>query len=258
MEAMILCGGLGTRLREETEYKPKPMVQVGQRPILWHIMRRYSMFGVRRFILCLGYKGEVIRDYFLHYRQNLCDATLRMRDDVLEVHSPQEVEDWEIVFANTGDTALTGARVLRALKYVQGDTFHLTYGDGLADVDLRAVEQLHAASGGGATVTAVHPSSRFGEIDVQQGRVTSFLEKPQVAAGWINGGFFVFDKAVLKDIEPRDDLALESGVLPLLAEQGRMNAYQHNGFWQCMDTFREMQMLNELWSSGRAPWAPRK
>ncbi len=255
LDAVILCGGLGTRLREETEFKPKPMVEIGGRPILWHIMRRYHRFGVRRFILCLGYKGEVIRDYFLNYRLRQCDVTVNLRSHEIQVHGEDLTEDWEIVLADTGDDAMTGARLNRALKHVRSDTFFATYGDGVADIDVEALLAAHVRAGRQATVTAVHPSSRYGEIDVAHDAVRTFLEKPQVADGWINGGFFVFSRSAFQGVGDDAGLVLEADILPKLAARGQLTAYEHGGFWQCMDTYREMVALNQIWATGAAPWA---
>ena len=254
MEAVILCGGLGTRLREETEFKPKPMVEIGGRPILWHILRRYHRFGVRRFILCLGYKGEAIRDYFLNYRMRQCDVTVCLRDHRVEVHGEDPTEDWEIVLADTGDGTMTGGRIKRAMKHVRGPRFFATYGDGVADIDVGALLAAHRGGGRLATVTAVHPSSRYGEIDVAHGEVRTFSEKPQVNDGWINGGFFVFERGAFDAVSDDPGVILETDVLPRLAAAGQLSAYQHDGFWQCMDTYREMVMLNQLWERGDAPW----
>jgi glucose-1-phosphate cytidylyltransferase len=253
MDAVILCGGLGTRLREETEFKPKPMVEVGGRPILWHIMRRYHRFGVRRFILCLGYKGEMIRDYFINYRLRNFDATVKLSSNTVEIHDAG-VEDWEIVLQDTGSDSMTGSRLKQALKYVNGEHFFATYGDGLADIDIGKLWATHIAAKRLATVTAVRPSSRYGEIDVEHDVVHTFAEKPQVAAGWINGGFLVFSKQAFADVASKPDVVLESDVLPLLAKRRQLSAYRHEGFWQSMDTYREMVALNQAWSRGNAPW----
>ena len=255
LDAVILCGGQGTRLREETEFKPKPMVEIGGRPILWHIMRRFHRFGVRRFILCLGYKGDVIRDYFLNYRLRRCDVTVKLRSHEVEVHGPDDAEDWEVVLADTGDDAMTGARLKSALRHVRGDSFFATYGDGVADIDVAKLLQAHRAAKRLATVTAVHPSSRYGEIDVAHDAVRTFLEKPQVAGGWINGGFFVFERGAFDKVPTAPGVVLETDVLPALAARGQLTAFQHDGFWQCMDTYREMLVLNQLWAAGNAPWA---
>jgi glucose-1-phosphate cytidylyltransferase len=254
LEAVILCGGQGTRLREETEFKPKPMIEIGGRPILWHIMRRYHRFGVRRFILCLGYKGEMIRDYFLNYRLRQCDVTVNLRSHAVEVHGHDTAEDWDVVLTDTGDDAMTGARLKRALVHVRGEHFFATYGDGVADVDLDALLATHAKGGRLATVTAVHPSSRYGEIDVAHDAVRTFLEKPQVADGWINGGFFVFSRHAFDGVPDAPGVVLETDMLPQLAARGELSAFQHGGFWQCMDTYREMLALNQIWARGDAPW----
>jgi len=254
MEAVILCGGQGTRLREETEFKPKPMVEIGGKPILWHILRRYHRFGVRRFILCLGYKGEVIRDYFLNYRVRQADVTVNLRSHEITVHDKGPEEDWEIVLTDTGDDTMTGGRIKRALSHVRGNHFFATYGDGVADIDVAALLAAHEKGGRLATVTAVHPSSRYGEIDVAHGAVKTFSEKPQVNDGWINGGFFVFDKKAFDGVSDAPGLVLETDVLPPLAARGQLSAYQHGGFWQCMDTYREMLALNQIWARGNAPW----
>jgi glucose-1-phosphate cytidylyltransferase len=254
LDAVILCGGQGTRLREETEFKPKPMVEIGGRPILWHIMRRYHRFGVRRFVLCLGYKGEMIRDYFLNYRLRHCDVTVNLRSHAIQVHGDEAAEDWDVVLVDTGDDTMTGARLKRALAHVRGDHFFATYGDGVADIDIGALWDTHRRAGRLATVTAVHPSSRYGEIDVAHDAVRTFLEKPQVADGWINGGFFVFARAAFDGVGDAPGVVLETDVLPRLAQRGQLSAFQHGGFWQCMDTYREMLALNQIWARGDAPW----
>jgi glucose-1-phosphate cytidylyltransferase len=254
MEAVILCGGLGTRLREETEYKPKPMVEIGGRPILWHIMKIYAAAGVRDFVLCLGYRGNVIRDYFLNYRHRRADIAVELRDNTLTVLGEDDVEDWRIVLAETGAETQTGGRIQRALRYVRGRSFFATYGDGVADVDLVRLLDFHDRMGCKATVTAVHPSSRYGEIAMDGGVVRTFQEKPQINEGWINGGFFAFERAAFEDFPEDPKLVLESHVMPELARRGELAAFHHDGFWQCMDTYREMQLLNDMWVRGEAPW----
>ncbi|WP_374372709.1 glucose-1-phosphate cytidylyltransferase [Dongia sp.] len=254
MEAVILCGGQGTRLREETEFKPKPMVEIGGRPILWHIMKRYAKFGVRRFVLCLGYKGDIIRDYFLQYRYRNADVVVSLKWNDVQVLGEAENEDWEIVLTDTGAETMTGGRIKQALRHVKGQRFFATYGDGVADVDIAALVQAHQAAGRQATVTAVHPSSRYGEIDIGHDAVQSFFEKPQTAGGWINGGFFVFEKAAFDNVGNDPALVLEADVLPQLAARQQLTAYQHSGFWQCMDTYREMLLLNGIYAKGDAPW----
>lgn len=259
MEAVILCGGLGTRLREETEFKPKPMVEIGGYPIVWHIMRRYAMFGVRRFILCLGYKGNIIRDYFLNYRCYHSDFTVNLKFGSVDIHG-RDVEDWEIVLADTGENTQTGSRIARALPHIKNERFFATYGDGVAKIDINALYQHHTKKKLLATLTAVHPSSRYGEIKIEDGHVNYFAEKPQVTRDAINGGYFVFEKEVFRKYGPADpfkqpDVFLETGILEALANDQQLAAYQHGDFWQCMDTFREMQMLNRMWEEGNAPWA---
>ena len=254
MSVVILCGGLGTRLREETEFKPKPMVEIGHRPILWHIMKAYRHFGCRDFVLCLGYRGDVIRDYFLNYRRRNSDFTVDMSSGSVTTLSNGTDEDWRVTLVETGDDALTGLRIKRALKYVNGDSFFATYGDGVADVDIAALLAHHRSLNRLATVTAVRPSSRFGELGIDGDCVRSFREKPQVTEGWINGGFFVFEREAFAGMTDADNITLEQGVLEELAGRNHLAVYRHAGFWQCMDTYREMQLLNEMWASGRAPW----
>jgi len=255
LSVVILCGGLGTRLREETEFKPKPMVEIGPRPILWHIMKHYGHFGVRNFVLCLGYKGEVIRDYFLNYKLRQGDVAVELSSGDVEQLGPSCDEDWRVVLAETGRDTLTGSRMRQAIRHVEGDIFFATYGDGVSDVDLDRLLAHHLASGKPATVTAVRPSSRFGELSISKGLVKGFREKPQVTEGWINGGFFVFHRRALDLVRPDEDVSLEEAVLERLAALGELAVYQHHGFWQSMDTYREMQLLNSMWESGRAPWS---
>lgn len=254
MEALILCGGQGTRLREETEFKPKPMVEIGRKPILWHIMRTYAHFGVKRFVLCLGYKGDVIRDYFLHFGLRNSQFEVDLSDNSVEVLDTERGEDWKIALIETGADTMTGGRLKIAAKYAKNDTFFATYGDGVANVDIAQLYAHHQAKACRATLTTVHPSSRYGEIMESDGVVTSFREKPQTEGGWINGGFFVFDKKVFDEAPSDPDLILEERVLPKLAEAGDLAVYHHGGFWQCMDTYREAIMLNAMWDSGDAPW----
>jgi glucose-1-phosphate cytidylyltransferase len=254
MYAVILCGGMGTRLREETEFKPKPMVEIGGRPILWHIMKHYHHFGVRNFVLCLGYRGDVIRDYFLDYQVRNSDVAIDLRTGGVEMLSNGATEDWRVILADTGEKTMTGSRIRKALRYVRGNSFFATYGDGVSDVDLSALLAHHRRSARPATVTAVHPSSRYGELSINGGLVRSFREKPQVNEGWINGGFMVFERAAFDGLPPRDDLVLETDVLEAQAKTGELAVYQHGGFWQSMDTYREMCLLNDMWASGHAAW----
>ncbi len=253
-QAVILCGGMGTRLREETEYRPKPMVEIGGLPILWHIMKIYSSFGVRDFLLCLGYKGDVIRDYFLNYKLRNVDFSVELKSGTVETLSPGHEEDWRVLLADTGLESLTGRRVQQILPYIKAERFLVTYGDGLSDVNLDNLMVQHLKSGKLATVTAVHPNSRFGELSIDGGTVTSFAEKPQVESGWINGGFMVIEKSAFLERDFPQNFTLESDLLERLAKEKQLGVYTHQGFWQCMDTFRESQLLNEMWSEGRAPW----
>lgn len=255
MKVAILCGGLGTRLREETGVRPKPMVEVGGRPILWHIMKRYARYGFKDFVLCLGYKGEVIRDYFLKYELMNRDVTVTLGSRKVEVHDGDHGEvGWQVTLSDTGERTQTGGRLKNIGRYIEDDVFMATYGDGVADIDVEALRAFHQGHGRLATVTAVRPSSRFGELAIEDGMVRVFKEKPQVHEGWINGGFFVFHRRVL-DLVENDGSSLEADVLVKLAEMGELGVYQHPGFWQCMDTYREMEVLNDLWRSGKAPWA---
>ncbi len=254
IDAIILCGGYGTRLREETEFKPKPMVEIGGRPILWHIMKHYHHFGVRNFILCLGYRGDIIRDYFLNYKAHHSDFAVDLRSNTVETLSNGYDEDWRVTLVETGADTLTGSRIAKALRYVRGDRFLATYGDGVANLDIDELLSHHSASGKCATVSAVHPSSRYGELGIDGAVVTTFREKPQVTEGWINGGFFVFERRAFDRVPPDANVTLEECVLETLAGDGELAVYKHHGFWQCMDTYREMQLLNELWDSDRAPW----
>ncbi|MDX2149529.1 MAG: glucose-1-phosphate cytidylyltransferase [Bryobacteraceae bacterium] len=252
MKAVIFAGGVGSRLKEETELRPKPMVEIGGRPILWHIMKTYAHYGVTDFVLCLGYKGDVIRDYFLNYRNRRCDVTVTLGDPVLDIHGRHDEFGWRVTLAETGAKTETAGRLEKVKRYLDGDTFLATYGDGVADIDLRELLRVHRASQKLCTVTAVRPSSRFGELSIQDGVVHTFEEKPQVSNSWINGGYMVFERPVL-DMTLGEDDKLEDLLVRLTAER-QLAVYQHHGFWQCMDTLREMELLNKLWSTGRAPW----
>jgi glucose-1-phosphate cytidylyltransferase len=255
MQVVILCGGKGTRLREETEYRPKPMVPIGEHPILWHIMKLYAHYGHDEFILCLGYKGQVIKDYFLNYRQVVNDFTLKLgHNRELNYHGSTQEEDWTVTLANTGADSMTGARVKRIEKYLKGDTFMLTYGDGVGDINLQDLLEFHRRHGKLATLTGVSPPGRFGELTRREHQVTEFNEKPQTAGGLINGGFFVFHRDVLRYFNDSPELILEQEPLRKLAADGQLMCHPHQGFWQPMDTFREFELLNDLWRRNRAPW----
>jgi glucose-1-phosphate cytidylyltransferase len=255
MQVVILCGGQGTRLRELTEVTPKPMIEVGGRPILWHIMKGYSYYGVRDFILCLGYKGDVIRQYFLQYGLMHNDFTIELGNQRVTRHTANfEGHDWRVRMAETGPTTMTGGRLKRIQEYIEDDTFLVTYGDGVADVDIGALIALHRQEGCIATVTAVRLAARFGELVLEENRACSFREKPKTQEGWINGGFFVFNKAVF-DYLPDDDCILEREPMTALAQAGQLAAYRHEGFWYCMDTARDVEYLNAKWADGDRPWA---
>ena len=255
---MILCGGKGTRLREVTELLPKPMVPIGEQPIVWHIMKSYAAFGVNRFILCLGYKRECFVDYFTNYRLRTTDATVYSgAQNRVEFHSDNNEDDWQITLAGTGIDSGTGTRVRLASRYLRDDDdcFFLTYGDGVSDVDVAAELAFHREHGLEVTVGAVHPAARFGEIKIAaDNKVKSFVEKPARIPGYINGGFMVMQKSFVTRFIPEEDCFLEQQPLFSAVKAGEMAAFRHEGFWQCMDTPREHSMLNELWESGNAPW----
>jgi glucose-1-phosphate cytidylyltransferase len=253
MKVVILAGGMGTRLREETEYRPKPMVEIGGRPILWHIMKTYSCYGHNEFIICLGYKGDVIRDYFLNYETHNRDFTVTLGEGGREIHGEHNENGWRVTLAETGEKTATGGRLKRVARYVKEGTFMTTYGDGVANVDFDSLLEAHRRQGKLATVTAVRPSSRYGELAIENDLVKVFQEKPQVHEGWINGGFFIFESEVLNWLKGEDD-SLEVGLLTKLANHRQLTVYRHPGFWQCMDTYREMQTLNDAWRNGHAPW----
>ena len=253
----ILCGGKGTRLREETEFRPKPMIAIGNRPIIWHIMKTYAQYGLTDFMLCLGYKGEMIRDYFFNYDWNQSDVLLELGNKkVTKLDSGHEEEDWRIWLIDTGQESMTGGRLKRLTPYIDqsgSDIFLATYGDGVCDVNIADLLDFHYSQGKLATMTAVRPSSRFGELIIEGNLVTQFQEKPQTAEGWINGGYFVLNRKVLDLIEG-DATTFEAQPLRTLAALGELAVYKHEGFWQCMDTYREMEMLNHLYDTGQARW----
>ena len=257
MKVVILCGGKGTRLREETEFRPKPMLPIGGRPILWHIMKIYASHGFTDFVLCLGYKGGMIKDYFRNYLWNTSDVTLRLgahREEVFQ--NRQDEEGWTVTLAETGEETLTAGRVAKVRKYIGDDKhFLLTYGDGVGDVDVKACLHDHLASGKVLTMTAVHQTGRFGEVSLAAGgAVASFNEKPQTEDGWINGGFFCASSRLFDYLDRSDGMLLEKQPMQQLAAESQLNAFRHTGFWQPMDTFQEFTRLNELWESGCAPW----
>ncbi len=251
-QVVLLCGGEGTRLREETEFKPKALVEIGGRPILWHLMRYYSSFGFRRFVLCLGYKGEMIKDYFLDYRWRDQDFRLHLRGGRCEpLGNGSEVEDWEIVFTEGGEKTQTGGRLFRARRHIEGDTFLFNYSDGLSDIDLDALLAFHHQMGRIATLTGCHPRSRFGVVRSQDGIVNYWKEKPMVT-DFASGGFFVASQRLFEYLDA--ECILEEGPLGKLAEDGQLSLFQHQGFWFSMDTYKEALTLNEMWRRGDAPW----
>jgi len=253
----LLCGGLGTRLREQTEFMPKPMVPIGGRPILWHVMRTYAHHGFKRFVLCLGYKAEVIKDYFLNYSSMNSDFTVHLTTNEVDVHSIDHEDDWQVTLAYTGQATMTGARVARAAAKYLGDAEHfaVTYGDGLTDANLADELRFHLAHDRIWTVLGVNPPSRFGELKLNgDHEVRVFDEKPQFGESWINGGYFLFDRAFLDYVDTDESCVLERQPLVRLAQEGQLSMYRHAGYWSCMDTQRDCDRLGHLWSVGKAPW----
>ena len=253
LKVVILCGGLGTRLAEETQIRPKPMVEIGGKPILWHIMKIYEHHQLNNFVLALGYKGEVIKDYFLNYHARQSDLTVDLNTGSVE-YTNRSSEDWRLSLVDTGAASMTGGRLMRLKPHLKnGGTFMLTYGDGVSDIDVSKLLAFHRSHGRLATVTAVRPPARFGNLQLTDDFVTRFEEKPQTGEGWINGGFFVFEPQVLDYLDD-DTTVLEKAPLERLASQGQLMAYKHTGYWQSMDTLRDKQALEELWIKGEAPW----
>jgi glucose-1-phosphate cytidylyltransferase len=251
MKAVLLAGGLGTRISEETVARPKPMIEIGGRPILWHVMKIYAASGISDFIVCCGYKGYLIKEYFANYFLHQSDVTIDVGQNSIEVHH-KKVEPWRVTLVDTGENTQTGGRLKRVERFIEGD-FCLTYGDGVGSVNVKQLVDFHRSHGREATMTAVQPPGRFGALEVSGTRVTSFLEKPQGDGGWINGGFFVLSPKVLRRIEG-DGTLWEKEPLQSLAEENQLQAYFHKGFWQPMDTLRDKNVLEELWASGAAPW----
>jgi glucose-1-phosphate cytidylyltransferase len=253
MKAVILAGGLGTRLSEETGTRPKPMVEIGGKPILWHIMKMYSAHGINDFIICCGYKGYMIKEYFANYFLHTSDITFNMRDNTMKVHD-QRAEDWNVTLVDTGETSMTGGRLRRVADYVRDDeAFCFTYGDGVGSMDISAAVAFHKQHGKAATLTATFPPGRFGALDIAEGRVLNFKEKPKGDGAMINGGFFVLSPQVL-DYLKDDSTVWEQDPLMSLAEKGQLMAFEHPGFWQPMDTLHDKNLLEKLWQSGNAPW----
>jgi glucose-1-phosphate cytidylyltransferase len=252
MKVVILAGGLGTRLSEETLVRPKPMVEIGTRPILWHIMKIYAAHGFNDFIVCCGYKGYVIKEYFANYVLHNSDVSFDLRTGELKIHH-REVEPWKVTLVETGESSQTGGRVKRVAQYLDGEDFSMTYGDAVGDIDITELVKTHYKSEAQATVTAVRPPARFGALEIEDGRVTRFKEKPAGGDAWINGGFFVISNSVLEYIED-DSTVWENEPLERLAAEGSLATYHHEGFWQAMDTLRDRQHLEQLWASNIAPW----
>jgi glucose-1-phosphate cytidylyltransferase len=254
MQVVILCGGQGTRIRDVADDVPKPMIPVGGRPILWHIMKGYAQYGYTDFVLCLGYKSWVVKHHFLNYHLAGADFSLQLGEpDTVRIHAAS-AEHWRVTLAETGLDAMTGCRVKRVEKYVSGDTFLLTYGDGVSDVNVRKLVEFHRSHGKIGTVTAVQPPGRFGELELNGRRVAEFSEKPLLARGRINGGFFVFNRALFDRLSDDPGLVFENEPMVHLARDGELMAYLHDGFWHPMDSSRDYKLLNELWASGQAPW----
>lgn len=257
MKVVILCGGLGTRLREETEYRPKPMVNVGNHPILWHIMKIYSHYGFNDFILALGYKGEMIKDYFYHYELNSSAISIKLSHPrEISIHEPHDEVGWKITLVDTGQNTLKGGRIKRAEKYVEDDTFLLTYGDGVADIDINALLRFHRSHGKTATLTGISPVAQFGELKLEGEQVKSFQEKPDKTQieGLVSGGFFVCNRNIFDYLTEDENCDFEFGALEQLATEGELMVYKHAGFWACMDTIRDMEYLNKLWNENKAFW----
>lgn len=255
IKVVILCGGRGTRLKGESEIRPKPLVEIGARPILWHIMKTYAYYGFKDFILCLGYKGEMIKEYFLNYEAMNNDFTIQLGEkDRIVFHSKHLEKGWNVTLVDTGEDAETGSRIKRIEKYINGELFMITYGDGVADINIKSLLSYHKNHKKIGTVTGVHPSSRFGELIIKDGFVKYFSEKPQTTQGFVNGGFFVFNRAFFRYLSADKDCYLERQPLEKLAADNQLVVYLHKGFWQCMDTQRELDLLVKLWEAKTAPW----
>ena len=254
IKVVILCGGMGTRLREETEYKPKPLVEIGGKPILWHIMKNYSHYGFKDFVLCLGYKGEMIKEYFYNYEILNNDFTIELGKHKVQIHNSHDEFGWKITLIDTGEKALKGARLKKIEKYIDSDTFMVTYGDGVANINISDLLKFHNNHGKIATLTGVKPPSRFGALSIKGDKINKFIEKPQAIEGLINGGFFVFNKRIFDYLDDKNSCDLEIGTLDKLAQEGELMLYKHLDDWMCMDTLRDMQYLQKLWQSNKAFW----
>lgn len=256
MKTIILAGGYGTRIRDVSSDIPKPMIPIGGYPILWHILKHYSYFDVKDFILCLGYKSETIKDYFLNYLKWRSDFTLDLASQNIQNHTRQRIEDWKITFVETGLNSQTGARVFKVKQYLEkDDCFMLTYGDGIANIDIKELLHFHKSHGKLMTVTGARPPGRFGELEIEGDQVIGFNEKPQVTEGWISAGFFVCNKAVFDYLTPEENLVFEKEPIEAIVKEEQMMVYKHHGFWHPMDTSRDYQLLNQLWKQDKAPWS---
>lgn len=255
IRVVILCGGLGTRLREETEFRPKPMVEIGGKPILWHIMKIYAHYGFKDFVLCLGYKGEMVKEYFYNYEVFNNDFTIEFgKKKSIEIHSKNEESDWKVTLADTGANALKGARLKKIERYIDGDNFMMTYGDGVADINMRDLMNYHISHGKIATISGVNPIGRFGKLKIEGDKVVKFFEKPDENDDLVNGGFSVFNRKIFDYLDISDDCDLEYGPLEQIAAEGQMMVYRHDKFWACMDTLRDTEYLNRIWNENRAEW----
>lgn len=254
MKVFLLAGGYGTRLSEETELRPKPMIEIGGKPILWHIMKHYSHYGYNEFVVLLGYKGYLIKEYFANYFLHTSDVTLDLAENRMDVHQ-RHTEPWKVTLVDTGLDTLTGSRILKARAFAQNEAFMLTYGDGVSDLDIGSLVQFHRARKGMVTMTTVQPEGRYGSVDIgTAGLVRRFMEKPSGDGVWVNGGFFVCEPEMFDYLAQGDKTSFEAKTLETLAQQKRLIAYQHQGFWKCMDTQRDKVQLNNLWDTGHAPW----
>jgi len=255
MKVVILCGGLGTRLREETEFKPKPMIEIGNKPILWHIMKTYSYYGVKDFVLCLGYKGESIKEYFCNYEVLNSDFTIELgKNKNIDIHGSHDEDGWRITFVDTGDRTLKGARLKQVEKYIDGDIFMATYGDGVSNVNIKALLDFHKSHGKIATVTGVNPTSLFGDLKISGEKVEVFREKSKSDRNFVSGGFFVFSRKIFDYLNRDEDCDLEMGPMEQIAKKGELMVYKHTDFWACMDTYRDVEYLNKLWKENKATW----
>lgn len=256
IQVVILAGGKGTRIAEESEFKPKPMIKIGNRPIIWHIMKIYATYGFSDFVICLGYKGEMIKEHFLNYKTMNSDFTINLgQRNKIQLYDGNNPEDhWRVTLSDTGLESLTGSRLKKVERYIKSEIFMLTYGDGVADINIRELVDFHISHKRIGTVTGVHPPSRFGELSIDNKKVKAFTEKPNLDEGHISGGFFVFDRRIFDYVTEDENCRFEKEPLEKLAKDGELMVYTHNGFWQCMDTLRDMQFLNTLWKQKKAPW----